>query len=64
MKNYVCCICGKKIEGYGNNPWPIGDSKEKCCDSCNINKVIPARMSYEREHPNIVTQTKEDSVEI
>ena len=39
----VCCICGEKYEGYGNNPAPIKDYG-KCCDKCNIEKVIPARI--------------------
>lgn len=39
----ICCICGKKFEGYGNNPqplWPEG----RCCDECNSSLVIPARI--------------------
>lgn len=39
----VCCICGKKIEGWGNNPWPIKDSGE-CCSECNYTKVLPERI--------------------
>ena len=31
---FKCCICGKMITGYGNNPWPIKDEGE-CCDKCN-----------------------------
>lgn len=38
-----CCICGKEIEGYGNNPEPI-KSKGVCCDSCNEKFVIPSRL--------------------
>lgn len=38
-----CCICGKEIEGYGNNPEPI-KSKGVCCDSCNVKFVIPSRL--------------------
>ena len=39
-----CCICGKEISGYGNNPYPL-DKREgvRCCDGCN-NKVIVARV--------------------
>jgi len=36
-----CVICGKKIDGYGNNAMPL--KKGRCCDECNITKVIPAR---------------------
>jgi len=38
-----CCLCGKKFEGWGNNPAPLA-KKGECCDDCNINKVIPARL--------------------
>lgn len=41
----TCCICGKEIKGYGNNPWPINNDVEaRCCDDCNYNVVIPARI--------------------
>lgn len=46
MKNderHACCICGKKIEGHGNNPFPV-KTEGRCCDDCNFNAVIPARM--------------------
>ena len=40
---YDCCLCSKtKIEGYGNNPEPLGSHTENCCDDCNA-KVIEAR---------------------
>lgn len=48
-----CCICGKKIEGVGNNPdgaldWfgrPIDWRKsDRCCDECNLEIVIPDRV--------------------
>lgn len=39
----LCCICGKVMNEYGNNPYPV---KEKgcCCDECNMKVVIPARV--------------------
>ena len=40
-----CCICGKEIIGYGNNPLPLGNSGDRCCDSCNSKYVIPARVA-------------------
>ena len=40
---FICCICGKRIRNHGNNPWPIKRSG-KCCDECNTNIVIPARV--------------------
>ena len=38
----VCVICGKEYEGYGNNAQPVKDGK--CCDKCNLEVVIPARI--------------------
>lgn len=40
----VCCICGKEFKGWGNNPWPVKEDGE-CCNSCNSQKVIPARIA-------------------
>ena len=39
----TCCLCGGEFEGYGNNPSPLKESGE-CCDRCNAEKVIPARL--------------------
>ena len=39
-----CCICGKEIPNYGNNPYPFGDNEDRCCDACNSLFVIPARI--------------------
>ena len=38
-----CCICGKRFEGYGNNPAPVRETGE-CCEKCNKNVVVPARI--------------------
>ena len=38
----ICCICKKPFDGYGNNAEPVCSGS--CCDECNINEVIPARM--------------------
>lgn len=47
----ICCICGKKFSGWGNNPDPITDKdgnlfpeNARCCDECNGMYVIPARI--------------------
>lgn len=41
-----CCICGKEFEGYGNNPWPFCDDEDaRCCDDCNRDTIIPARLA-------------------
>lgn len=41
-KKYICVLCKKECEGWGNNPAPLR-KKGKCCDSCNI-KVVNARV--------------------
>lgn len=42
----VCCICGKSFTDWGNNPWPIvTDEDARCCDACNDEKVVPARLA-------------------
>lgn len=47
MRNEYCNICGKKLDEYGNNPWPICDINDteeyRCCDECNMIYVIQAR---------------------
>lgn len=40
----TCCICGKSFTGWANNPWPVKQDGE-CCDSCNFNFVLPARIA-------------------
>lgn len=45
----TCCLCGQMFIGYGNNPWPLShDIEERCCDDCNSEKVIPARLAQMR----------------
>jgi hypothetical protein len=39
----VCCICGKVINGYGNNPSPYMN-RGRCCDQCNRDYVIKSRL--------------------
>ena len=43
-KVQVCCICGKKFKGWGNNPIPVKASG-RCCDQCDSDYVIPARIA-------------------
>jgi hypothetical protein len=40
-----CSLCGRKFRGMGNNPEPLAEFEQRCCDECNQTKVIPARMS-------------------
>ena len=42
-----CCLCGNDIEvkpwwDQGNNAQPLADGR--CCDVCDMTKVIPARL--------------------
>lgn len=37
-----CGLCHNNFEGFGNNPLPF--KVKRCCDNCNVNKVIPARI--------------------
>ncbi len=51
-----CCICKKDIEkkytpegemywDQGNNPFPVSSKEDdRCCDTCNVNTVVPARL--------------------
>ena len=38
-----CVICDEYFTGFGNNPEPVKNYGD-CCNSCNTNKVIPARV--------------------
>lgn len=41
-----CFICQQPC-GYGNNPQPIPCREgDKCCDDCNVKKVLPCRLSH------------------
>ena len=44
INTYTCCFCGKTFNGYGNNPWPLMEYPNRCCDACNAMVVIPARI--------------------
>ena len=49
-ENPVCCFCGRICENkWGNNPWPLGGPKDRCCDECDWTVVIPERMKRLRE---------------
>jgi hypothetical protein len=44
-----CSLCGQPFQGFGNNPFPLGEIGEDgfsgaCCDDCNTFQVIPARL--------------------
>lgn len=63
MERYLCCLCFKECEGYGNNPdgaaWRTEDGEievfsgrpeDRCCDECNMKFVIPGRMYLMRKN--------------
>jgi len=52
METKICCICGKRFEGYVNNPYPVVDEGQ-CCDQCNQTRVLPARIRLMRESYSI-----------
>lgn len=49
FEGYECVLCGENCMGwgdkkqYGNNPQPLAEGQ--CCDRCNADKVIPARLT-------------------
>ena len=58
-----CCICGKEIEDWGNNPWGALDENgdqieweddDECCDDCNNTYVLSGRIA------NMYKTSKED----
>ena len=59
-----CVICGKPITGYGNNAQPVKDGN--CCDKCNQEVVIPARikmMGLKEEAEDLDIDTKAEIIE-
>ena len=44
-RKFVCVLCGITAIGYGHNPEPLVEYEVgRCCDECNTNRVIPARL--------------------
>jgi hypothetical protein len=41
---FVCCLCGKTVQEFGNDPGPLDERPNLCCDECLWEKVMPARM--------------------
>lgn len=59
-KELTCCICSELIKAdpngfmFGHNAFPYGDIfRNRCCDQCNWNIVIPTRIeqSFNNEQP-------------
>ena len=56
-----CCFCGKDAGKYGNNPEPVNTIPgARCCDDCNYEYVIPARLNNIRSglRPSAYERTK------
>lgn len=51
----TCVLCGKPINGYGNNPAPLSDTG-LCCDSCN-RKVVRERFRRANRERSILEVT-------
>lgn len=51
IPNVICCLCGIKFRGWDNNPEPLAFTGE-CCDDCNLNKVVPARLNNNKRLAN------------
>lgn len=47
-KKEKCCICGKEIKGWGNNPYPVRE-EGRCCRYCNFTVVIPERIRLSKQ---------------
>ena len=56
---HKCCICGGPLGKYGNNAEPVKSGK--CCDDCNIDVVIPARLNASKNN-NIIHEDKEETI--
>ncbi len=41
-EKFTCVICGKEFDDYSYNAYPVKDGS--CCEKCNRNVVIPARL--------------------
>jgi hypothetical protein len=48
----ICCFCGVEITDGGNDPDPIitDNPTDRCCDSCNLERVVAARIMRQPIH--------------
>jgi len=45
----TCCFCKLPAGRHGNNPFPLDKTQgAKCCDQCNLYRVVPARIEEHR----------------
>jgi hypothetical protein len=47
LEDTHCILCNKKLKDKGNNALPLADGR--CCDECNNEKVIPARIENQKQ---------------
>ena len=58
--HHKCVICGKDFDGWGNNAWPVKDGI--CCDECNQEEVIPARLAQLYKNKSKLKEDKEEEI--
>lgn len=47
----ACCLCGGLMHSEGNSAWPVmTGEKDRCCDSCNLLRVVPARIRRKEQY--------------
>jgi hypothetical protein len=44
----ICCLCKEEFTGHGHNPLPLYNKEGRCCTSCNMSEVIPARLMLKK----------------
>ena len=44
LDNGMCVLCNNDYGEWGNNPAPLKEYG-KCCNECNVKKVLPARIN-------------------
>lgn len=65
-KEQVCVLCNETFTGWGNNPHPLAE-EGVACDSCNFEKVVPARMKamgFAMDKDEIVKEEKLEDADI
>ena len=49
QREMKCVICNVNIRDFGHNPDPLNNGEGRCCSTCNMKYVIPARIYSMRE---------------
>lgn len=45
-----CGLCSNKCDcAFGHNPFPLLPNTQRCCDTCNLERVYPARFEARRK---------------